>query len=62
MRPYLHQEINISPYCLGARLIAKFEGDRMGLGMPYFLYEQMVQGVEESRTGFPFPDYPGAIP
>jgi hypothetical protein len=32
----------------------------MGLGMPYSLYELTVQGVEASRTGFPFSKYPGA--
>lgn len=60
VRPYLYNELNISPFCLGARLIAKFEGDRMGLGMPYSLFELTVQGVEDSSTGFPFPKYPGA--
>ena len=60
VRPYLANEINFSPYCLGARLIAKFEGDRMGIGMPFYLFETMVQGVEESKTGFPFNKYPGA--
>jgi uncharacterized protein (DUF169 family) len=60
VRPYLYNELNISPYCLGARLIARFEGDRMGIGMPYSLYELTVKGVEASKTGFPFPKYPGA--
>ncbi len=61
VRPYLYNEINFSPYCLGARLIAKFEGDRMGLAMPYSLFELTVRGIEESKTGFPFPEYPGAV-
>jgi uncharacterized protein (DUF169 family) len=60
VKPYLYNEINFSPYCLGARLLAKFEGDRMGLGMPYSFYELTVQGVEDSKTGFPFSKYPGA--
>lgn len=60
VKPYLYNEINFSPYCLGARLLAKFEGDRMGLGMPYSLYKLTVQGVEESKDGFPFSKYPGA--
>ncbi len=60
VRPYIYNELNLSPYCLGARMIARFEGDRMGLGMPYSLYELTVQGVEASRTGFPFPKYPGS--
>jgi uncharacterized protein (DUF169 family) len=60
--PYLSGEINFSPYCLGARLIARFEGDRMGLSLPYPLFQLMVKGVEESTTGFPFQEYPGAVP
>jgi uncharacterized protein (DUF169 family) len=61
-RPFLSKEINFSPYCLGARLIARFEGDRMGLSMPYPLFQLMVKGVENSITGFPFEKYPGAAP
>lgn len=61
VKPYLFNEINFSPYCLGARLLAKFEGDRMGMGMPYSLFELTVQGVEESKSGFPFTKYPGAF-
>ncbi|MEN8161910.1 MAG: DUF169 domain-containing protein, partial [Myxococcota bacterium] len=34
-RPYLTGEINASPYCLGARLIAQFGPDRMGVGAPW---------------------------
>ncbi|MBW2127888.1 MAG: DUF169 domain-containing protein [Deltaproteobacteria bacterium] len=61
-RPYLTGKINFSPYCLGARLIARFEADRMGLGIPFSEFEIMVRGTEESKTGFPFPRYPGAVP
>jgi hypothetical protein len=32
----------------------------MGIGMPYSLFELTVQGIEESKTGFPFSEYPGA--
>jgi len=62
VRPYLLGEINFSPYCLGARLIARFEGDRMGMGFPFSLLKVIVEGTEKSRTGFPFPQYPGACP
>ncbi len=62
VRPYLLGEINFSPYCLGARLIAKFEADRMGMGFPFSFLEVIVEGTEQSRTGFPFPRYPGARP
>lgn len=60
VHPYLNGGINFSPYCLGARLIARFEGDRMGIGMPYALFETTVRGMEASRTGFPFAKYPDA--
>lgn len=60
VRPYLTQDINVSTYCLGARLIAEFEADRMGIGMPFKAYTEIVQGMEDSTGGFPFPLYPGA--
>lgn len=60
VRPYLTQTINVSPYCLGARLIAQYEADRLGVGMPFKVFEIVVQGMEDSKTGFPFHLYPGA--
>ena len=60
VRPYLLKEINFSPYCMGARLIGKFEGDRMGMGFPFSFLEIIVKGTEKSKTGFPFPKYPDA--
>lgn len=60
VRPYLTQEINVSTYCLGARLIAEFEAERMGIGMPFNTFKEIVQGLEDSKGGFPFPMYPGA--
>ena len=59
VRPYLTGKINVAPYCLGARLIAEFEADRMGIGMPFTLFEEVVKGMEDSKTGFPFQLYPG---
>ncbi len=59
VRPYLTGKINVAPYCLGARLIAEFEADRMGIGMPLSIFEELVKGMEDSKTGFPFPLYPG---
>ena len=60
VRPYLTQEMNVSTFCLGARLIAEFEADRMGIGMPFSIFKDIVQGMEDSAGGFPFPLYPGA--
>lgn len=59
-RPYLSGEINVSTYCLGARLIAQFEADRLGMGIPFQEFKIIVEGMEKSKTGFPFHLYPGA--
>ncbi len=59
-RPYLTQEINVSTYCLGARLIAEFGPDRMGLGIPWKKFEIIARGMVASQTGFPFQLYTGA--
>jgi uncharacterized protein (DUF169 family) len=61
-RPHLTGEINVSPYCLGARLIAEFGPDRMGVGLPWEKFVMTVEGMEASRTGYPFQSYPGAQP
>ena len=60
VRPYLTQSINVSTYCLGARLIAQYNGNRLGIGMPYSDFNTIVQGMADSRTGFPFHLYPDA--
>ncbi|MCP4579564.1 MAG: DUF169 domain-containing protein [Deltaproteobacteria bacterium] len=61
-RPYLTQEINVSSYCLGARMVARFQGDRLGMGIPFNRFELIVKGMEESKSGYPFHKYPGARP
>ncbi|CAK0763034.1 conserved hypothetical protein [Gammaproteobacteria bacterium] len=60
VRPYLTQQINISPYCLGARLIARYEANRLGIGIPYTEFCVLVEGMEASQGGYPFSEYPGA--
>ena len=59
-RPYLTGEINISTYCMGARLIAEFGPDRMGIGIPFDKFKTIVEGMEASQKGYPFQLYPGA--
>jgi len=61
VRPYLTQQINISPYCLGARLIARYEPNRLGIGIPYIKFKSLVDGMEASQGGYPFAEYPGAM-
>lgn len=60
VRPYLTNEINISSYCLGSRIIANYEANRMGIGIPITCFEEIVEGLENSKTGYPFNLYPGA--
>lgn len=60
VRPYLTQQMNVSTYCLGARLIAEFEGDRLGIGMPFDTFATIAEGLDDSRGGFPFKAYPDA--
>lgn len=62
VRPYKTGRINVSSYCLGARLIAKYGPDRMGMGIPASQFETLAEGMKRSFTGYPFPDYPGARP
>lgn len=57
-RPFLTGQINVSTYCLGARLIAEFGPDTMGVGMPFDKFRTVVEGMEASRTGYPFELYP----
>jgi uncharacterized protein (DUF169 family) len=59
-RPYLTGEINISCYCLGARTLARFEGDRMGVGMPLAAFERLLEGMAASATGYPYTSYQDA--
>jgi uncharacterized protein (DUF169 family) len=61
VRPYLTGELNISTACLGARLIAQWDADRMGIGMPWAVFSQIVDGMTVSQSGFPFQSYPGAV-
>lgn len=60
VRPFLTGKINISTFCIGARLIAGYEADRLGIGIPFKIYEQIVAAMAASKTGYPFPQYPGA--
>ena len=59
-RPYLTGEINISSYCLGARTLARFDGDRMGVGIPLAAFERLLEGMAASATGYPYSRYQDA--
>ena len=56
--PFLEQRLNGSFMCLGARAVGRWEGDLLGLGMPFSIFRIMVKGMEESAKGFPYQAYP----
>ncbi len=58
-RPFQSQQVNIATYCLGARLIAKYEANRLGIGIPYGIFGDIIEGLKKSKTGYPFHLYPG---
>ena len=60
VRPYLTGEINLSSYCLGARTLARFAGDRMGVGIPLVAFKQLLAGMAASASGYPYPSYQDA--
>lgn len=56
--PYVTGKPNGSFLCIGARTIARWEGDLNGLGLPWGYFLRMVEGMEASQKGFPFERYP----
>jgi uncharacterized protein (DUF169 family) len=56
--PYVHDVLNGTFLCLGARGITGWEEEYVGFGMPFRIFEQVVIGMEKSRTGFPFRIFP----
>ena len=57
--PFLEQKLNGSFFCLGARALAGWGGDLLGLGMPFSIFQTMVIGMEKSSSGFPYRAYQG---
>ncbi|MDL1963706.1 MAG: DUF169 domain-containing protein [Deltaproteobacteria bacterium] len=55
--PFLEQRMNGSFFCLGARALGGWEGDLLGLGMPFSIFQIMVSGMEKSAHGFPYKAY-----
>lgn len=56
--PYLTGRPNASFMCVGARVIARWDGNLNGLGLPWADFCRMVVGLELSQAGFPFSRYP----
>lgn len=56
--PYVRQQMNATFLCLGARGITGWEEEFVGFGLPFHIFEQVVEGLEKSRTGFPYDIFP----
>lgn len=56
--PYVKQEINATFLCLGARAISGWEEQYIGFGMPLNKFEELIVGMEKSKTGFPYKAFP----
>jgi len=56
--PYVTGRANGSFLCVGARVVARWEGGLNGLGLPWPLFVQVAEAMEASGTGYPFARYP----
>ncbi len=50
--PYITQDINISLLCPGTRLVADWEADEIGMGIPFSKWYEVVEGVMETTNPF----------
>ncbi len=55
-RPYLTQDINISLLCSNSRFSGSWNDSEMGIGMPYNMFLEVLDGVLETMDLFE-PDY-----
>lgn len=50
--PYNTQDINITLLCPGTRLVADWEENEIGIGIPFVKWYEVVQGVVETTNPF----------
>jgi len=50
--PFNTEDINISLLCPGTRLVANWEADEMGIGIPFEKWYEVVEGVKETTNPF----------
>ncbi len=46
--PFENNDINISLLCAGTRMLAQWKESEMGVGMPYHLFNTIVDGIEKT--------------
>lgn len=56
--PYVTGRPNGSFMCVGARVIARWDGNLNGIGLPWRHFLAMVEGMQASAKGYPFARYP----
>jgi uncharacterized protein (DUF169 family) len=56
--PYLTGRPNTGFLCIGARVIARWEGTLNGLGLPWRTFLSIADGMHASKAGYPFARYP----
>lgn len=49
---YNTQDINISLLCPGTRLVANWQVDEIGIGIPFVKWNEIVEGVKETTNPF----------
>lgn len=59
--PYNTQDINISLLCPGTRLVADWQVDEIGMGIPFAKWYEIVEGVIETTNPFERDDKKRAI-
>lgn len=50
--PYNTQDINISLLCPGTRLVADWEANEIGIGIPFAKWYEIVEGVKQTTNPF----------
>lgn len=50
--PYNTQDINITFLCPGTRLVANWEANEIGIGIPFERWYEVVEGVKETTNPF----------
>lgn len=56
--PYVRREMNGTFLCLGARGVSGWQEEFVGFGMPFEIFQHVVEGLEKSQAGFPYRIFP----
>ncbi|MDD2371654.1 MAG: DUF169 domain-containing protein [Firmicutes bacterium] len=46
--PYEESRINFSMLCAGTRMLANWKEDELGIGMPYRIFEDIIEGLKKT--------------